>query len=174
MRHLADETRDAGAEIRFGEKYLGAARKRDRVRRWRDPASPAAYLVGADGARSRVAESFGLDRNEQVLKGVEWEFAPAPGDGDCLHCFIDPECAPGYIGWVVPGVKVTQVGLAVHRHRRADMRRFIARIDPLFGLAGRAVLEKRGGVIPIGGLLRRFHTDRVYCSSATRRAWCRR
>ena len=119
------------------------------------------FLVGADGARSRVAESLGLDRNERLLKGVEWEFEPVDGVGDCLHCFIDPECAPGYIGWVVPGVGITQVGLAVHRDARADMPRFVDRIDPLFGLSGGRVLDKRGGVIPIGGLLRRFHTGRA-------------
>jgi len=160
MRHLADETRDAGAEIRFGEKYLGAARNGSALT-LEGSGIACRFLVGADGARSRVAESFGLDRNRRVLKGVEWEFEPAPGDGDCLHCFIDPECAPGYIGWVVPGVKVTQVGLAVHRQRKPDMQRFIARIDPLFELSERTVLEKRGGVIPIGGLLRNFHGDRV-------------
>ena len=160
MRYLVDETRDAGAEIRFGEKYRGAASNGTGFT-LEGSGVACRFLVGADGARSRVAESFGLDRNLRVLKGVEWEFEPAPGDGDCLHCFIDPECAPGYIGWVVPGVNVTQVGLAVHRHRKADMGRFVDRIDPLFGLSQRTVLEKRGGVIPIGGLLRRFHTDRV-------------
>ena len=117
--------------------------------------------MGADGARSRVAESFGLDRNVRLLKGVEWEFEPLESTGDSLHCFIDPECAPGYIGWVVPGVTTTQVGLAVHRDCRADMRKFIDRIDPLFGLSGRRVLERRGGLIPIGGLLRNFYADRV-------------
>ncbi len=160
MRHLAEETRSAGAEIRFGEKYQGATRNGAGFA-LEGSGIACRFLVGADGARSRVAESFGLDRNLRVLKGVEWEFEPAPGDGDCLHCFIDPECAPGYIGWVVPGVRVTQVGLAVHRHLKADMQRFIDRIDPLFGLSDRAVLEKRGGVIPIGGLLRKFHADRV-------------
>ena len=160
MRHLSEETRSAGAEIRFGEKYQGATRNGAGFA-LEGSGIACRFLVGADGARSSVAESFGLDRNLRVLKGVEWEFAPAPGDGDCLHCFIDPECAPGYIGWVVPGVRVTQVGLAVHRHLKADMQRFVDRIDPLFGLSDRAVLEKRGGVIPIGGLLRRFHADRV-------------
>ena len=160
MRHLSEETRGAGAELRFGQKYQGATRNGAGFA-LEGSGIACRFLVGADGARSSVAESFGLDRNLRVLKGVEWEFEPAPGDGDCLHCFIDPECAPGYIGWVVPGVKVTQVGLAVHRHLKADMQRFVDRIDPLFGLSGRAVLEKRGGVIPIGGLLHRFHADRV-------------
>ncbi|WP_419164520.1 NAD(P)/FAD-dependent oxidoreductase [Candidatus Palauibacter sp.] len=150
MRHLVDETRRSGAEVRFGAPYEDAASE-----------VTCRFLVGADGARSRVAESFGLDRNVRLLKGVEWEFEPLESTGDSLHCFIDPECAPGYIGWVVPGVTTTQVGLAVHRDRRADMRKFIDRIDPLFGLSGRRVLERRGGLIPIGGLLRNFYADRV-------------
>lgn len=180
MRHLVEETRRSGAEVRFGERFRGVAPPGDgppgngppgngppengppeNPLFLNDSGVACRFLVGADGARSRVAESFGLDRNLRVLKGVEWEFEPAPGDGDCLHCFVDPDCARGYIGWVVPGVKVTQVGLAVHRHHKADMQRFVARIDPLFGLSGRAVIEKRGGVIPIGGLLNRFHADRV-------------
>ncbi len=160
LRHLADETCGAGAEIRFGEKYAGATRNGTRLDLDGVGVS-CRFLVGADGARSRVAESFGLDRNVRLLKGLEWEYEAMDSVGDALHCFIDPECAPGYIGWVVPGVGITQVGLAVHRHRPADMRKFVARIDSLFGLSGSAVLGRRGGVIPIGGLLRNFHGDRV-------------
>ncbi len=176
LRHLVDETRRSGAEIRFGAPWEGVVPTGEPDARrgsMRGPmpltlaGSGAAagvtcrFLVGADGARSKVAESFGLDRNRRLLKGVEWEYEPRDGDGDCLHCFIDPECAPGYIGWVVPGVGATQVGLALHRDRRADLRRFSEKIDGLFGLSGRRVLEKRGGVIPIGGLLRNFHAERV-------------
>lgn len=160
LRHLVDETRGAGAEIRFGEKYAGATCNGTRLDLDGVGVS-CRFLVGADGARSRVAASFGLDRNVRMLKGLEWEFEPLASVGNCLHCFIDPECAPGYIGWVVPGVGITQVGLAVHRHRPADMRKFVDRIDGLFGLSGRPVLGRRGGVIPIGGLLRNFHGDRV-------------
>ena len=159
MRHLVDETRGAGAEVRFGEKYEGAARNGAGL--ILESAGVACrFLVGADGARSRVAESFGLDRNLRVLKGVEWEFEPAPGDGDCLHCFIDPDCAPGYIGWVVPGVNVTQVGLAVHRHRKADVQRFIDRIEPLFGLSRRRLV----------GEARRGHSHRRAAPPVPRRA----
>jgi len=160
MRHLVCETRRAGAEVRFGEKYRGVAAGRSSL----DVSGTGAscrFLVGADGALSGVAASVGLDRNRRLLKGVEWEFEPVAGEDDCLHCFVDPECAPGYIGWVVPGVGATQVGLAVHRGDRADLPKFVEKIDGLFGLSGRQVLERRGGVIPIGGLLRRFHRDRV-------------
>ena len=176
LRHLVDDTRRAGAEIRFGTPFEGAApgqtgpgRAGLTVRAGggvdananASAAIRCRFLVGADGARSKVGESFGLDRNRRLLKGIEWEYEPRSGDGDSLHCFIDPECAPGYIGWVVPGVAATQVGLAVHRHLRADMPRFVSKIDPLFRLSERRILEKRGGVIPIGGLLRNFFADRV-------------
>lgn len=170
MRHLVAETRRSGAEVRFGERFRGVAPTGGRPTGNGTPENRLTlgesgvncrFLVGADGARSRVAESFGLDCNRRLLKGVEWEFEPLTSAGDCLHCFIDSEYAPGYIGWVVPGVAATQVGLAVHRHRRADMPGFIRRIDSLFGLSGKRVLEKRGGIIPIGGLLRNIHGDRV-------------
>ncbi|WP_419947690.1 NAD(P)/FAD-dependent oxidoreductase [Candidatus Palauibacter sp.] len=166
LRHIVDETRRSGAEVRFGAPFEGVASTAGSMPLTLAGSGAASgvtcrFLVGADGARSRVAESFGLDRNRRLLKGVEWEYEPRADDGDCLHCFIDPECAPGYIGWVVPGVGATQVGLALHRDHRADLRRFSEKIDGLFGLSGRRVLEKRGGVIPIGGRLRNFHADRV-------------
>ena len=160
MRHLAREAQRAGVEIRFGERYRGAAPERS-VLRLQGSDVACRFLVGADGARSGVAGGFGLDRNRRLLKGVEWEFEPLDGVADCLHCFIDPEYAPGYIGWVVPGVATTQVGLALHRDRRADLPGFVAKLDPLFGLSGGRVVEKRGGVIPYGGLLRNFYGERV-------------
>ena len=160
MRHLAREARREGVEIRFGERYRGVEPGKVPLV-LQGSGITCRFLVGADGARSGVARSFGLDRNRRLLKGVEWEYESLDGAGDRLHCFIDPECAPGYIGWVVPGVATTQVGLALHRDRQALLPAFIAKLDPLFGLSGGKVLEKRGGVIPVGGLLRNFHAERV-------------
>lgn len=160
MRHLAAETRRAGAEVRFGERFQGASAN-SRTLKLEGSGVRCRFLVGADGAQSEVAASFGLDRNHRLLKGTEWEFEPSGVDGESLHCFLDPKRAPGYIGWVVPGVRATQVGLAAHRDARADIRGFVASIDSIFGLSGRPVLERRGGLIPVGGLLRSFYRDRV-------------
>lgn len=160
MRHLAEETRRAGAEVRFGERYRGAALN-SRTLSLDGSGVTCRFLVGADGARSEVAASLGLDRNDRLLKGVEWEFEPSDLDGDSLHCFLDPKRAPGYIGWVVPGVGATQVGLAARRDARADIKGFVASIDPIFGLSARRVLGRRGGLIPVGGLLRNFYRERV-------------
>ena len=160
MRHLACETVGAGAEIRFGESFRGATVEDGHVLA-KGTDLRCRLLVGADGASSVVAESVGLDRNTRVLKGVEWEFEGVDETDVCLHCFVDPECAPGYIGWVVPGVGITQVGLAVHGRARARLANFVDRIAGRFGLSDRRVVAKRGGIIPVGGLLPRFYRDRV-------------
>ena len=160
MEFLTDATRRAGAEIRFGSEFAGVTANSGQLV-LDGHAVAGRYLVGADGAHSKVAQAAGLDRNSRLLKGVEWEFEPVERDGDCLHCFVDPQLAPGYIGWVVPGVGVTQVGLAVNGCHRADIAGFVERLDARFGLRGRRVLDKRGGMIPVNGLLKRFHDDRI-------------
>ena len=172
MSFLSDEARRAGVEIRFGSEFVGAATNGERL--VLDGCGVAGrFLVGADGANSKVAQATGLDRNTRFLKGVEWEYEPIEGAGDCLHCFVDPSRAPGYIGWVLPGVGVTQVGLAVSRGHRADIAAFADHLDSRFDLRGRRVRARRGGMIPINGLLRRIHGEQS-CSSAMPRAWSRR
>lgn len=157
---LQEESRKLGIEIRMDEPFRGARRH---VGHWvLDKArTTCRFLVGADGARSPVAKLLGLDRNTRYLKGVEYAYETLPDAELSLHCFVNREFAPGYIGWVLPGVGVTQVGLACHSSHKVDLPGFIRHIDPLFGLSSRRILEKRGGIIPIGGLLRNFYGDGV-------------
>lgn len=184
LEWLQEETRKLGVKIGLGEPFSGATRQSAhrvegavdipdglhsfsaaarRQGHWvlEGAGTTCRFLVGADGARSQVAKSLGLDRNTRYLKGVEYAYEPLPDAEVSLHCFVDREFAPGYIGWVLPGVGVTQVGLACRSAHTADLPGFIRRIDPLFGLSERTILEKRGGIIPIGGLLPRFHGDGV-------------
>jgi flavin-dependent dehydrogenase len=72
-------------------------------------------------------------------------------DPDHLHVFLDTRIAPGYIAWVVPGVHHTQVGLAVHRGRKADLGALVAKVSRLFCFKNAKVVAQRGGLIPIGG-----------------------
>ena len=158
LKWLAEETQNCGVEIGFGESFQGATQKGGQwILEGRN--LKCGFLVGADGARSQVAKLLGLDRNTRYLKGVEYALEPLKHAELSLHCFVDPEFAPGYIGWVLPGVRVTQVGLACHSAHTADLPKFIRRIDRLFGLSDSHILEKRGGIIPIGGLLGNFYAE---------------
>jgi flavin-dependent dehydrogenase len=125
-----------------------------------DALGTARILVGADGPRSTVARALRLGQNQQFLTGIEHEYAAAPiPDEGHLHCFIDKQCMPGYIGWVLSGVGVTQVGLA-RRQAGGDelsvvaaMERFLRKIAPLFDFRDRQPASVRAGLIPCGGLV---------------------
>src|SRR4029079_12191660 len=89
-----------------------------------DGAEPvrARFIVGADGARSRVARDLGLDVNRRFLVGAELVPPIAPdGRAPAFHCVLDPRVAPGYLGWVVDDGRQAHVGVAGYpdatRHR---------------------------------------------------------
>lgn len=132
---------------------------------WTVPLGPgeaveARYLIGADGPKSRVAKSLGLSRNEHFLFGVEHEYAQAQLQENLLHCFIDWDLAPGYIGWALAGVGVCQIGLA--RRMPAEQGQFGSRqvrVDDFLTKISGVVQPMgvpdsiRAGMIPCGGVL---------------------
>ena len=161
MEWMTGVVRAAGADVRFGALYTTAHRERER-----DPWSVvlgtgetvlAHYLVGADGPHSRVAKSLGLSQNRHFLFGVEHEYGQADLEPDFLHCFLDSELAPGYIGWGFAGVGVTQVGLARRvtpgsRQGRVDLAAFLRKTEGCVTPHG-APISIRAGMIPCGGRL---------------------
>ena len=166
MRWLAREASRAGADLLFGARFENAALADDLVHIAGHDLK-ARYLLGADGAKSQVARAFGLGRNREFLIGMETEFEESPTvDPDFLHCFVDGRLAPGYLGWVVPGVGLTQAGLAVSNgpfgeRRKPDFDQFLKRIDSHFALWNCEVKAKRSGPIPCGGLVHPLSTRRV-------------
>jgi flavin-dependent dehydrogenase len=124
-------------------------------RRWR---VRTRLIVGADGSVSRVARDLELDRNRVWLLGVEDVLeGTATGDAPALHCFLDPSVAPGYIGWVADDGEHVHVGVAGRGfgYDPAEaLRRFRDRVSFDFGRLRR--LERRGGRIPVNGVLRRI------------------
>ena len=155
MRWLAQRQRDAGVDLRLGHSFQTAQRTEAG---WQvDGVGSARYLIGADGARSRVAERLGLGRPKRFLYGIEYEFdgisLPKP---DTLHCFITRRFAPGYIGWVAQTPTGVQAGLAL-RHdpanaRAPDIAGFLKHVGEVVGLPARRRADSvRAGLIPCGG-----------------------
>ena len=156
LRWMADEAARAGATLLYGRGFDHANLHERRVE-LPSLGLSASFLIGADGARSRVAVACGLGRNERFLVGIEIECEPLQViDPRFLHCFADSRLAPGYIGWVVPGVNATQIGVAASRQARPDLRLLLDRLQAIGSIGRLRVMAKRGGLIPCGGTLRRL------------------
>lgn len=151
MRWLAARAEAAGAETFWGRTYTGA-RRVDGGFVLDGAEVRCRFLVGADGAFSRVARDFGLGRNRRFLFGVEAEWEGVGGvDAERLHCFLTPRFAPGYIGWVVPGVKRFQIGLAGTAPFQPRLAGFVEHLSSIFDFRAARLLERRAGWIPVGG-----------------------
>jgi digeranylgeranylglycerophospholipid reductase len=161
LRWLASEALRAGATILYRARFEGAEREGG-LFRFNGINIAARYILGADGARSSVARAFKLGTNTKFLTGIEVEYEGlANADPRFLHCFLDSRLAPGYIGWVAPGPKVTQAGLAVGPGRRPDLEAFLAATEPIFGFSAARAVERRSGRIPAGGLVNPWSTEGV-------------
>jgi flavin-dependent dehydrogenase len=151
LRWMAAEAQIAGAILMFRTRFDTAQESRE------DVVLPklgltARFLIGADGARSRVAECFHLGRNRRFLVGAEIECEPLESiDPRFLHCFADSRLAPGYIGWIVPGHGLMQIGIAASHGRKPELPAFTESVKRRFGLSSLRVIERRSGLIPTGG-----------------------
>ena len=161
LRWMAAEARFAGADLMYGTRFESAQERNSGIEL---PALgiKTRFLIGADGARSRVAELFGLGRNRRFLVGAEIGCEPLPTiDPRFLHCFADSKLAPGYIGWVVPGHGMTQIGIAARRTKKPELSALIERVKSIFGMKRLHVIERRSGLIPTGGPVANLGRGRV-------------
>jgi flavin-dependent dehydrogenase len=165
----AESAAEAGVRTALGTRFAG---RRDGAWVLDGPEGPrhvrARFVVGADGARSRVARELTLDRNHHLLVGAEevFEVAGSPGspgsdEPPAFHCVLDPSLAPGYLAWVVNDGRHAHVGVAGYADRfphglRRALQRFGASAPGLNGVTCPDEVERRGGPIPVGGLLRRI------------------
>jgi flavin-dependent dehydrogenase len=166
--HARQKAEAAGARIRLGVRFVGSSEGLVRF----DGAEPltARFIVGADGARSRVARDLGLDVNRRLLVGAEVLFPVTSGTTTpVFHCVLDPRVAPGYLAWVIDDGRHVHVGVAGDpTAMRAGARRHLeafaadapgcpvpmSLVPKSTGAAG--PVERRGGPIPVGGVLRRL------------------
>ncbi|MEV0591748.1 NAD(P)/FAD-dependent oxidoreductase [Nonomuraea cavernae] len=156
--HARHEAESAGARVLLGVRYVSAAKGFVRFA-GAEPVT-ARFIIGADGPRSRVARDLGLDVNRRFLVGAELVHPIASGTTTpAFHCVLDPRVAPGYLGWVIDDGRHAHAGVAGYPNA---MRTGIRHLLDAFvaDAPGRAAptgpVERRGGPIPVGGVLRRL------------------
>lgn len=160
MRHMYQEAEKDGVEIKSDYHFTFAAADDIGVL-IPDLNVRGKFLIGADGARSRVAECFGFPAPQEFLIGVEYEYDTSLIDTDRFHCFLDQDLAHGYLGWVAPGVGIIQAGLAVRSPGKPEMKKLLDKIQPIFDCKDFPIRANRGGLIPIDKPFRNFYQDRV-------------
>jgi digeranylgeranylglycerophospholipid reductase len=165
IRWLVKRAEQAGVEVACGAPFTSATKIRGGYQL--NSHGETRYLIGSDGPQSQVARALGLGQNTKFLYGMEYEFAglSLPAD-DRLHCFLDRKLAPGYIGWIVPGVGVAQIGLARRMSRDPEamkrvMEKFLEKISPVVDIRSREPDSIRAGTIPCGGVVRPVSTERA-------------
>ncbi|HEU5131795.1 MAG TPA: NAD(P)/FAD-dependent oxidoreductase, partial [Pyrinomonadaceae bacterium] len=116
------------------------------------------YLIGADGARSRVARDLKLEMNREWIVGVESVLHGAVLDGPPrLLCFLDPKLAPGYIAWIAHDNEETHLGVGGYPSLfdpTAALQEFRSRVTDIIDLRKAKQIETRAGFIPVGGVLK--------------------
>lgn len=160
MQYLSDEAEKAGATILYDTPYENAVEKDGEIL-VNDGAFSCKFLIGADGPRSKVADHFNLGQNTKFLLGAEAEYEGLNLPQNSFYCFLDQTLAYGYLGWVIPSVGVTQVGLACRMPQKPDIDAFVARMKGVVDFSGAKVAARRGGLIPVGGLVSPFARDNV-------------
>jgi flavin-dependent dehydrogenase len=115
------------------------------------------YLIGADGARSRLARDLKLELNREYIVGVESVFQGAVLDGPPrLLCFLDPKLAPGYIAWIAHDGEETHLGVGGYPslfEPTVALQDFHSRVSGIIDLRKAKQIEARAGFIPVGGVL---------------------
>lgn len=156
LQAMADKARNAGVRIDVSAPFQAGYDDGSRVRVLAgDRLYEARYLIGADGARSKVAETFGLGRNTHFLAGVERHFDHCGRmPEDFLHVFLDPALAPGYVAWAAATPHGAQVGLAVSRGRKPLIEPVLRIVQERFGLPEADAGPWRAGLIPCGGVVK--------------------
>jgi len=161
-RRYLDHCLRTGVEWMPGTRYAEHSRLKDRLvvrldgsnfSRW----VSTRYLVGADGANSRIARNLKLDLNREWIVGVEDVFSNVPLEGPPrLHCFLDPRIAPGYLAWIAHDGEETHIGVGGYARMFDPLRaldQFRSSLTGIIDLSEARPIERRGGRIPVGGVL---------------------
>ncbi len=148
MRYLLDQTKAAGVDVKLDCGFKSAQNSDDGFYIPNADVTTK-FIIGADGAKSVVAEFFGFKRPEKFLIGTEYEYAKDVLDIAQFHCFLDQDLAPGYLGWIAPSIGITQVGLACRQPYKPDMKNFFEKIRGIVDIRELPFHGNRGGLIPV-------------------------
>lgn len=118
-------------------------------------------VIGADGARSKVAQQTMAGGGETPCVFAYHEIVKSPPNGfDGTRCDViyRGEISPDFYGWVFPHGPVTSVGAGT-AHKGFSVRHAVTQLRDDAGLAGMETVRREGAPIPLKPL-KKWDNDR--------------
>ncbi len=168
--HLRWAAEDAGAILVHG-RVLGYNEKGSQILvQYLDPdgtthTTEAHYVIGADGAWSRIAKQA-MGYNLPMVVAMQDVISPtedrmAELGNRCIFNY-NPAVSPDFYGWMFPKGNSVLVGVGTRFKNKSQLKSYLSRMKELnFDLLeGGEVLKRNGALIPVG-LYREHGVNRV-------------
>ncbi len=102
------------------------------------------YIIGADGALSKVAESMGIKRRYIFAYQIKAEYKT---DSELVKIFLSKRYAPGFFAWIIPeDEKTSRIGIGV---KEGNLRNALFEFLSYKGIKIKHIKKEEAGLIPI-------------------------
>lgn len=137
-RIYCEAAEDAGAEVRLGT----------RIRTRRDYL--AKVVVGADGARSTIAEIEGFPGMPGYVQGFQEIIRTNDlSEEDMVSVFLSNTLFPGFFGWLVP-IGDCEAIIGYGQRAGVPTRGTMHKLTEMAGIKKYGIKRRIGGIIPLG------------------------
>ncbi|MFW9893546.1 MAG: geranylgeranyl reductase family protein [Candidatus Thorarchaeota archaeon] len=173
-KYLAETAQDAGAEVKQNTKLIHRSKMNRLVLKSRDSECniDAEIVVGADGSRSKIAESLGpqyMHRELDISSSLQYVMENSDVDPSVVEMHFGM-VAPGGYAWIIPkGEGRVNIGFGMRKHFATDeipLRQYLDRfayrnshVTPL--LKDAKIMSRVGALIPVGGPLEKTWASKV-------------
>jgi len=151
---LACKAQEAGAQIIDQCKVLGIESESDRVTvKTNNVTYTAKFVIGADGANSIVAKSFGLARKTNQCVGIDCQIKV---DDHSLAKWdrlvgLDLGGVRGGYSWIFPKYDCLSVGIGGPNRSARNLKSYLFRFIESQHFYHYEILRLRGSLMPLGG-----------------------
>ncbi len=152
-KYLAERAEKAGANLRLGVRAKSFERIPNGIRVGMENGKKNGYLnasiiIGADGAKSKVARWLGVGSMQNVVPALKADIAFKGNGPEAIEIFVGNNIAPGWFGWIIPlGSGISRIGLiGIGREGRKKLKNLYNLIQEKFGEY--EIVSQSGWLIP--------------------------
>ena len=174
-KKIIKTAKDNGTELFLGIKVTSFQKKKQNINLTTSQDSQVAcnLVIGADGPYSKTRDIFKLSQPTEMLKGIGAEITNTELDPDFVEIFIGNDIAPGFFAWIIPTNEqgtTARVGLCIRPDAPYPPKHYFSNLFAYkrtsFFLKGSYILQKTGGVVPIGALKKTYAPNMMLVGDA--------